>query len=184
MTANLAGLLAAEGRRVALLDADLAAPALHLLCESLAGEAPGLNEYLRGACAIVEAARDVTAAMQAQHGLELPGRLFLVAASDHPAEVARVARAGYDLNRMAEGVAELAAALTLDHLIIDAPAGLNEASLSLMALADAVGIVLRLDRQDYQGTAVTVELARRLAVPQISLLVLLVPGACTGTPHF
>ena len=156
---------------MALLDADLAAPALHLLCGGMPGQGPGINEYLRGECSILAAARDVSDEMPAA---ERPGRLFLVTASDRPAEVAAVARSGYDLGRMADGVAELGAALALDHLLIDSPAGLNEASLSLMALADAVGIVLRLDRQDCQGTAVTVELARRLPVPRLSLLVNLV----------
>jgi MinD-like ATPase involved in chromosome partitioning or flagellar assembly len=36
-------------------------------------------------------------------------------------------------------------------------------------------LILRFDKQDYQGTAVTVELARRLGVPHLMLVVNMIP---------
>ena len=45
-----------------------------------------------------------------------------------------------------------------------------------MATSDALIVVLRPDKQDYQGTGVTVDLARRLNVPNLLLLVNKVPS--------
>lgn len=65
--------------------------------------------------------------------------------------------------------------LSLDVLIIDTHPGLNEETLLSIAISDALFIVLRPDQQDYQGTGVTVQVARRLEVPQMALIVNKVP---------
>jgi MinD-like ATPase involved in chromosome partitioning or flagellar assembly len=59
----------------------------------------------------------------------------------------------------------------LDLLLIDTHPGLNEPTLYSITVADLLIMVLRPDRQDYQGTAVAVDVARKLGVPAISLLV-------------
>ena len=48
---------------------------------------------------------------------------------------------------------------------------MNEETLLSVATSDIVIIVLRPDQQDFQGTAVTVDVARRLAVPSVRLIV-------------
>jgi MinD-like ATPase involved in chromosome partitioning or flagellar assembly len=40
-----------------------------------------------------------------------------------------------------------------------------------MAVSDRVGLILRPDYQDYQGTSVALELAERLDVPDVKLIV-------------
>ena len=40
-----------------------------------------------------------------------------------------------------------------------------------MAISDLLVMILRPDRQDFQGTAVTVEVARKLDVPELLLVV-------------
>ena len=61
--------------------------------------------------------------------------------------------------------------LGLDYLFIDTHPGVNEETLLSIAVSDTLLIVLRTDHQDYQGTAVTVDLARRLETPRILLVV-------------
>ena len=52
------------------------------------------------------------------------------------------------------------------------PRGLrHEETLLSVAISDALVIILRPDRQDYQGTAVAVEVARNLEVPNLFMLV-------------
>jgi MinD-like ATPase involved in chromosome partitioning or flagellar assembly len=54
---------------------------------------------------------------------------------------------------------------------------LNEETLLSIAISDALAIILRPDQQDYQGTGVTVEVARKLGVPRMLLVVNKVPEA-------
>jgi MinD-like ATPase involved in chromosome partitioning or flagellar assembly len=61
--------------------------------------------------------------------------------------------------------------LGLDVLLIDTHPGLNEETLLSITISDTLVIILRPDQQDYQGTAVTVEVARKLEVPRLVLVV-------------
>jgi MinD-like ATPase involved in chromosome partitioning or flagellar assembly len=87
------------------------------------------------------------------------------------ADIARIVREGYDIERMNAGFQALGEALELDWLVIDTHPGLNEATLLSIAIADVLFLLLRPDRQDYQGTAITLDVARRLEVPRLELLV-------------
>jgi septum site-determining protein MinD len=60
--------------------------------------------------------------------------------------------------------------------MIDTHPGLNEETLLSIAISDALAIILRPDQQDYQGTGVTVEVARKLDVPRLLLIVNKVPS--------
>lgn len=173
-TANLAALLAMRGQRVGVVDTDIASPGIHVLF-GLDEEkmAHSLNEYLWGKCAIQETAHDVTASL----GSKTPGCVFLVPSSIRASEIARILREGYDVERLNDGFHELVRALELDVLMIDTHPGLNEETLLSIAISDVLVIVLRPDQQDYQGTGVTVEVARKLSVPSLMLLVNKVPAA-------
>jgi MinD-like ATPase involved in chromosome partitioning or flagellar assembly len=61
--------------------------------------------------------------------------------------------------------------LKLDVLMIDTHPGLNEETLLSIAISDALVLIMRPDSQDYQGTAVTVEVAKKLDVPHMLLVV-------------
>jgi MinD-like ATPase involved in chromosome partitioning or flagellar assembly len=91
-------------------------------------------------------------------------------------DIARVLREGYDVGVLRDGFQELIEALKLDVLMIDTHPGLNEETLLSIAISDALTIVLRPDQQDYQGTSVTVEVARKLDVPRLLLVVNKVPS--------
>lgn len=173
-TANVAALLAAAGRRVGVVDTDIQSPGVHVLFgldEDYLGYT--LNDYLWGACPITQAAYDVTARLDGDSA----GQLFLIPSSIKAGAIARVLREGYDVELLNDGFHSLISELSLDVLLIDTHPGLNEETLLSIAVSDALAIILRPDQQDYQGTSVTVEVARRLGVPRMMLVVNKVPAA-------
>jgi MinD-like ATPase involved in chromosome partitioning or flagellar assembly len=172
-TASLATLLAAMGRRVGVIDTDIQSPGIHVLF-GMDDKAihHSLNDYLWGACQVKEAAYDVTARL----GPGIPGTLFLIPSSMKTGDIARVLREGYDVGVLRDGIHEAIDALGLDVLLIDTHPGLNEETLLSIAISDTLLIVLRPDQQDYQGTSVTVEVARKLDVPRLLLIVNKVPA--------
>jgi MinD-like ATPase involved in chromosome partitioning or flagellar assembly len=126
-----------------------------------------LNEYLWGSCDITQAAHDMTASLDAG----LRGRVYLVPASIKVNDIARVMREGYDVGLLNEGFRQLVKALSLDVLLLDTHPGLNEETLLSIAMSNALAIVMRPDQQDYEGTRVTLTVARKLQVPDLVLLV-------------
>jgi len=167
-TANLTALLAGEGRRVGVIDTDIQSPGIHVLF-GLGEDDMGrsLNDYLWGKCEIKDTAHDVTASL----GGGLKGKVFLIPSSIKAGEIARVLREGYDVGLLNDGFHRLVEDLNLDVLMIDTHPGLNEETLLSIAISDVLAIILRPDQQDYQGTGVTVEVARKLDVPRMVLVV-------------
>ena len=172
-TANLAALLATEGQRVGVVDTDIQSPGIHVLFGLQEEKMTySLNDYLWGKCDIEETAHDVTPSL----GVGIKGQVFLIPSSIKAGEIARVLREGYDVGLLNDGFHELIEVLGLDVLMIDTHPGLNEETLLSIAISDALGIILRPDQQDYQGTGVTVEVARKLDVPRMVLIVNKVPS--------
>lgn len=168
ISANLATALALHGRRVAVVDTDIQSPGVHVLFGLSEEQSnPTLNDYLWGDCTIEQAAHDVTPAPVAA----VDGRVFLVPSSINAGAIARVLREGYDVAQLHEGFHSLVDRLRLDHLIIDTHPGLNDETLLSIAVSDVLLLVLRPDQQDFQGTAVTADVARRLGVPELLLIV-------------
>ena len=172
-TANVASLLAADGRRVGVIDTDIQSPGIHVLFGLEEDQmVHSLNDYLWGKCDIEQTAHDVTPDLEP--GSE--GKVFLIPSSIRAADIARVLREGYDVGLLNDGVRELIKALDLDVLLIDTHPGLNEETLLSIAISDALAVILRPDQQDYQGTGVAVEVARKLGVPHMLLVVNKVPA--------
>ena len=172
-SANLAYLCAVKGLKVGVVDTDIQSPGIHVLFgmdEEDMGRS--LNDYLWGKCAIEETAYDVTASL----GAELKGKVYLIPSSIKAGEIARVLREGYDVGLLNDGFEALIKNLNLDMLIIDTHPGLNEETLLSIAISDTLVLIMRPDQQDYQGTSVTVEVARKLDVPQMLLMVNKVPA--------
>jgi MinD-like ATPase involved in chromosome partitioning or flagellar assembly len=173
-TANLAALMAMAGQRVGVVDTDIASPGIHVLFGVTdTGAGRSLNDYLWSRCPIEDTVHDVTPAL----GPDVRGKVLLIPSSLKAGEIARILREGYDVGLLNEGFRDLIAALHLDALLVDTHPGLNEETLLSMAISDVLVIVLRPDQQDYQGTAVTVEVARKLEVPCLRLIVNKVPSA-------
>lgn len=171
-TANLSSLLASMGKRIAVVDTDIQSPGIHILFEMEEDEIEySLNDYLWGNCSIKDAAYDVTDRL----GGNVSGKVFLVPSSIKPGEIARILREGYDVGLLNDGFQDLTEDLELDILLIDTHPGLNEETLLSIAISDTLLIILRPDHQDYQGTSVTVEIARKLEVPDLKIIVNKVP---------
>jgi MinD-like ATPase involved in chromosome partitioning or flagellar assembly len=173
-TANLAAQAALAGKRVGVVDTDIQSPGIHVLFgldEQKMGKT--LNDFLYGRCEIGEVAFSV-----GEHAADSPGRemlagkeLFLIPSSIKGREISQVLRDGYDVNRLNEGLQTLLKGLKLDYLFIDTHPGLNEETLLSIAISDVLLLLLRPDNQDLQGTAVTLDIARSLDVPNILLVV-------------
>jgi MinD-like ATPase involved in chromosome partitioning or flagellar assembly len=169
LTANLAASVAMKGQRVGIVDTDIQSPGIHALFGLNEGQiARSLNDYLWERCSVEEAAYDVSGALSPMNG---GGAMYLVPASIKSGDIARVLREGYDVGRLNDGFQDLAARLSLDHLFIDTHPGLNEETLLSIAVSHLLILLMRPDQQDYQGTAVTVDVARRLEVPELLLVV-------------
>jgi septum site-determining protein MinD len=88
-----------------------------------------------------------------------------------PGEITRVLREGYDAQRLTAGIRELVDALDLDVLFIDTHPGLNEETLLSLVISHVLLIVMRPDRQDFEGTGITARVARELEVPNVQIVV-------------
>lgn len=169
LTANLASTIVQQGKRVAVVDTDLQSPGLHVLF-GISQQQIGLtlNDYLYGRCSIEQAIHDVTSRSGAD---ARQGALFLLPASIKAGEITRVLREGYEVNLLTDGFRTLMRTLHLDYLFIDTHPGLNEETLLSLLISDMLVLILRPDQQDFQGTAVTVEVARKLQMKKILLVI-------------
>ena len=174
ITANIASQLAMDGKRVAVFDTDIYSPGIHVpfgLDENSMGRT--LNEYLRSECSIEEVAFSIGEHPGSDPGrLKLAGKtLWLVPASINGDEISRVLRDGYSVSRLNEGIQSLRKQLALDYMMIDTHPGLSEETLLSLAISDVIILVLRPDAQDFQGTAVTIDVARNLDVPRMVMVI-------------
>jgi MinD-like ATPase involved in chromosome partitioning or flagellar assembly len=174
VTANLAAQAAMAGKRVAIVDTDIQSPGIHVLFGlDESNMKKTLNDYLHEKCAVTDAAVLVGRGTNPQPGAaQLADKsLWLVPSSINTSEVSRVVRDGYEFNILNKGFKTLRKELQLDYLLIDTHPGINEETLLSIGISDEMVIILRPDNQDFQGTAVTLDVARGLDVPLINLLV-------------
>lgn len=122
LVANLATLLVLQGKRVAIFDADIQSPGIHL---------PSMKS----------------------------------------GEIAQVLSEGYDVELLHQGFQELSELLELDYLFVDTHPGISEEALLAIGVSDFTLVILRPDRQDYQGTAVVLDVAKQLEVSRLLLVV-------------
>jgi MinD-like ATPase involved in chromosome partitioning or flagellar assembly len=174
LLANLAATMACQGQRVGIVDTDIQSPGIHVLF-GLNDEKMNyaLNDYLWGRCNIKDTAYDVSHTLMAEQGHTgmVKGSLYLIPSSIKASEIARVLREGYDVVRLNDGFQELIRSLNLDYLFIDTHPGLNEETLLSIGISNVLVVILRPDSQDFQGTAVTVDVARKLKVPKMLMVV-------------
>jgi MinD-like ATPase involved in chromosome partitioning or flagellar assembly len=167
LIASIAVLLANSGHRVGVIDTDLLSPGLHIFFGLERHRlAHTLNDYLWGRCAIEQTCQNVT---PRQSSARL-GQVFLLPSSTAAGDIARVLREGYDVHHLNRGLHRLIDTLGLDTLLLDTHAGLDEETLLSIVIADTVALTLRHDQQDYRGTAVMVEVLRRLEMPRTLLI--------------
>ena len=168
-TANLATTIALQGNRVGVIDTDVPSPGIHNLfgLEEPGKEGKTLNNYLWGETAIEETAYDVSEEV----GLSGEGKIFLVPSSVKADDISRILSEGYDVKLLNDGFRKLVKNLQLDYLFIDTHPGLSKETFLSIAISHVLILILRPDKQDYQGTAVTVDVARHLNVRRMLLTI-------------
>jgi len=177
VAANLAYLYAKRGKRVGIVDTDVQSPGVHAIFGlSAASIDHSLNDYLLGRTTIDKVAYALGERRDPTHTYLAGLPLWLIPSSIQPSEIAKVLHDGYDVNLLNDGFYTLIESLGLDVLIIDTHPGLNEETLLSIAVSDALCIIMRPDEQDYQGTAVTVDIARKLEVPLAYIVINKVPS--------
>lgn len=153
---------------MAIVDTDIQSPGIHALFGIDEDNMQRtLNDYLWHRCTISEVAYEVTPDEIAK----VNGSIYLIPCSIKVAEIARILKEGYSALLLSEGYRKLCEDFQLDYLFIDTHPGLNEETLLSVAISDALVIILRPDRQDFQGTAVTLRVARKLDTPKTCLVV-------------
>lgn len=173
LTANLATALAMKGKKIAVIDTDLASPGIHVLFGfSAATDQPTLNDHLQDDVPIIKCVHDVTPD-QVRHS---HGRIWLVPGAMDSDRIARLLREGYEVEKLNDAIFSLSDKLSLDLVLIDTHPGINEETLLSTAIADCLLMVMRPDSQDYLGTAVAIEVAQRLDVPAIRMVVNKLPA--------
>lgn len=167
-TANLATAIACLGKRVGIIDTDIQSPGIHILF-NLNEEKVNrtLNDYLWGRCPIQDCAYNVNP----PEVTKARGNIFLIPSSIKAGEISRILREGYNVRLLNDGFRNLVRALNLDYLFIDTHPGINEETLLSITISNVLVLIMRPDRQDFQGTAVMVEVARKVKVPKMLLVV-------------
>ncbi|MEM7796776.1 MAG: MinD/ParA family protein [Cyanobacteria bacterium P01_C01_bin.118] len=167
-TANLATTIALQGHRVGVVDTDVPSPGIHnLFCLEPEQTNKTLNDYLWGDASIEEIAYDVGEKL----GVAGDGKLYLVPSSVKADDIARILKDGYDVRLMNDGFRSLVKTLKLDYLFIDTHPGLSKETFLSIAISHVLILILRPDKQDYQGTAVTVDVAKQLKVRKMLLTI-------------
>lgn len=175
LVANIAASLAVQGNRVGVIDTDIQSPGIHVLFGlDLKKIAYTLNDYLLGRCSVDTPVFDVTQSLSPQTAKALTaggGYLYLIPASMKVDEITTILSQGYDVSLLTQGYKSLSNSLNLDYLLIDTHPGINEETLLAIGISDLLIVILRTDQQDFQGTAVTVQVAKQLGVPEMFLVV-------------
>jgi septum site-determining protein MinD len=174
LVANLAASLATQGQQVGVIDTDIQSPGIHVLFGLDTKQITAtLNDYLMGRCDVDKAAYDVSAKLNEELGKPPAnsGLVYLIPSSMKVNEISSVLSEGYDIGLLTSGYGDLMTRLNLDYLLIDTHPGINEETLLSIGISDVLLVIMRPDHQDYQGTALTVKVARELDVSKMLLVV-------------
>lgn len=167
ITANLAYLTALQGKRVAVLDTDLQSPGVHVVFGMEKDRITHtLTDFVQGKCDLEDCAYDMSSSLE----LDGSGAVWLLPSSMRIEAIMQVLDQGYDVGKLNTQFSVLTDALDLDLLLIDTHPGLNRETMLTTAVSDVLLLLIRPDKQDFHGTAVMVELAGRLGVPNVGMV--------------
>jgi len=176
LIANLAVTIAQQGQRVGILDADLPQPSepekssvRDFLGLAAASTTQTLTDVMLGTATLKDVACDLASVVSS------PERLFLIPYQIGPSKGLEVLQELHDIGLLSVTIEQILSEFALDCLLIDIQAGINEQTLPLLALSDVLLLMLSLERPDFQGVAVAVDVAKRLEIPQTLLALAQVP---------
>jgi len=164
-TANLAYEAAKKGKIVGVIDSDLPSPGIHILFGENHPKS-SLNGVLFKKYPLEKAIIDVT-----PNDINNLGKIFLVPGSTNPIDIAKVIKDGYSSKQLIETYKEFCEIRNLDLLFLDTHPGLSEETLISIKISDLLFILLRPDRQDYQGTDITVDVSLKIGVSEMKCIV-------------
>ncbi len=171
LLASCAMLLAMDGKRVGVVDTDFQSPSDHILFGLPENKLEKtINDYLWGNIDCHDAVYDVTPT-------DISGKIYLAPASPDMQHIMQVSHAGYEADKLNKAFSEISKAFELDFLMVDTTPGVDQEPLVSLAGSDILILMLRLDKQDYQGTAVMVSLAQKLEIPHLKMVVSQMPPA-------
>lgn len=174
LVANLGTILAISGKRVGILDSDFQCPGQYILfgLKTQQIQNNNLEDFLRKRNSLQDTIYDMTSLVFSETITEkTKGRLYLIPSSERAAGITNLIQKSHDLNALNEAFRQISRSLNLDFLIVDTHSSLDGETLLPIAVADNLLIMLRPEQQDYQATAVSIAVARRLDVPDINLVV-------------
>jgi MinD-like ATPase involved in chromosome partitioning or flagellar assembly len=173
VAANLAAILASQGLQVGIVDSNSRFPSLQYFFQLRPAEVEhSLHDYIFGRCEIMETIVDVSGHFQSK----IKGRVLLVPSIEGAREAMRIPHEGYDIERLFKGFNLIINSHSLDILLIDTSAGLNDDSLPYIAGANVLVEIMRPDRQDLSGTATVIFTAQKLDVPKMLLVMNQIPA--------
>ncbi|WP_017305866.1 MinD/ParA family ATP-binding protein [Spirulina subsalsa] len=178
-TTNLAVTLGQQGYRVGLVETDIQrrshfSPRSHYssLGVDWGEHQPLLQDYFLGQVSLSELVCDRSALLNPTLS-DAPGYLGII--HHHFNFVQPLPPELRDVQQIHQILWEITTHLQLDYLLIDLYPGLSEETLPLIALCDIFLVLLCIDYPEFQGTAVTLDVAKRLEIPHITLLLNQVP---------
>jgi septum site-determining protein MinD len=150
VSANLAAILAREGKSVCVIDLDMHAPSLDKTF-GVDGRKFWVNDFLAGKCEPTDILFDVAKVRK------LEGKLFVALAN--PSMVAIRESVSTDkkqemrsLRRLFTLKEHLMGKLAMDYVILDTGPGLNYASINAVTVSDIVLLLTTWDKADLSGT--------------------------------
>jgi MinD-like ATPase involved in chromosome partitioning or flagellar assembly len=171
LLASCAMLLAMDGKRVGIIDTDFQYPSDHILFGLPENKLEKtINDYLWGNIDCRDAVYDVTPT-------DISGKIYLAPASPDRQHTMQVSHESYETDKLNKAFSEISKAFELNFLMVDTTPGLNEEPLVSLAGSNTLILMLKLDKQDYQGMAVMVSLAQKLEIPHLKMVVNQMPPA-------
>jgi septum site-determining protein MinD len=163
--ANLAVAMSKK-KKIAIIDANFAAPGIDRFFLNLLGRNhPNLeinytfNDYLWERFSV-----------QKIFPYQLDQNLYLIPASSKFGDVAKTLDHPFDEQKILEGIYQLIDELKLDYLLIDTSPSLTPENRLFLAVSDLLTIVIRPDRQDFQETTFTLEIAQKIGLKKNYLI--------------
>lgn len=166
IASSLAVCLCLAGKRVGIVDLDLAGPGLHVIFGLSKKDLKyTLSDALQKKCTPQQAAIDLTNKL----GLKR-GKLVFVPGAYKTENIVDLLQNGFELATLRKLFREVQIAYSLDYLIIDSRPGIDESTMLAIGLSDLILLILRLDKQDVFGTAVTLDVARVFKKPVLLIV--------------
>ncbi|MDM8520392.1 MinD/ParA family protein [Anaerolineales bacterium HSG6] len=168
--ANLATILAQQGKQVAVIDTDFQTPTIHSIFKLNDVQIQyWFNDYLNKKCTIQQISYPIIPNPKNN------GQIYVIPAKSDTS-ISKTLNQLYKSNRLGDSIEDVLTTLDLDIVLIDLYSGLQEETIFTINISDNLLVVLRPDLQDYQGSSVIVEVARRLDIgPQLMLVLNEVP---------